>query len=150
MLLLCQACKWGYKPDELSVCRRCMEPLPMYDWFYLGFMALLSFVLHCVAIDVNTNRKRWVTYHSLALDDNHFNFIDNYVIEEQSRYLYNNSDIYIIFSKHLYIIYQNMVNFIMRSLCSKSAVWLREFETFKRTCNCFKITPPWSTCRPSE
>lgn len=54
-----QSCKWGYRANPLSVCEPCTSPLPLYDWMYLLFMVLISFVLHCIAIDINTNRKRF-------------------------------------------------------------------------------------------
>ncbi|KAF6023711.1 JKAMP [Bugula neritina] len=52
-----KSCKWGYRANPLSVCEPCTSPLPLYDWMYLLFMVLISFVLHCIAIDINTNRK---------------------------------------------------------------------------------------------
>ncbi|XP_067942215.1 JNK1/MAPK8-associated membrane protein-like isoform X1 [Watersipora subatra] len=53
----CSACLWGYRPTKYSICEKCVNAMPVYDWMYLGFMLLISFVLHSIAIDVQTNRK---------------------------------------------------------------------------------------------
>lgn len=53
-----QACPRGYRPDNFSTCVKCDDRLTFYDALYLGFMALLSLVLHWVFIDYQTRAKR--------------------------------------------------------------------------------------------
>lgn len=56
----CGACPRGYRPDNFSTCVKCDDRLTFYDALYLGFMALLSLVLHWVFIDYQTRAKRSV------------------------------------------------------------------------------------------
>ncbi|XP_063426172.1 JNK1/MAPK8-associated membrane protein-like isoform X2 [Mytilus trossulus] len=56
----CGACVRGYQPDdssENSICKRCEEEPSFYDWLFLGFMALLSLLLHWFFIDFTNRRK---------------------------------------------------------------------------------------------
>uniref|UniRef100_A0A0B6YPL7 JNK1/MAPK8-associated membrane protein n=1 Tax=Arion vulgaris TaxID=1028688 RepID=A0A0B6YPL7_9EUPU len=56
----CGACSRGYVPDSESVCQRCNSSPTFYDWLYLGFMALVSLVLHWGFIDLLSRPKRTV------------------------------------------------------------------------------------------
>lgn len=53
----CEACAWGYRKFNSDiqtirdVCQRCDIPLGLYDWLYLGFMALIPFLLHSFFIE---------------------------------------------------------------------------------------------------
>ncbi|CAB3398399.1 unnamed protein product [Caenorhabditis bovis] len=42
----CAACPWGYRASKRSICEPCTSPLPVYDWMYLLFIALLPLLLH--------------------------------------------------------------------------------------------------------
>ena len=61
MVFLTQACPRGYRPDSFSQCRKCDDRVTFYDALYLGFMALLSLVLHWSFIDAlcQSRSKRW-------------------------------------------------------------------------------------------
>ncbi|XP_041351436.1 JNK1/MAPK8-associated membrane protein-like [Gigantopelta aegis] len=64
----CGACPRGYQPDDQSLCVRCTGHLMLYDQLYLGFMALLSLVLHWFFIEFTTRRKkRVIILHLCAL-----------------------------------------------------------------------------------
>lgn len=64
----CGACPRGYQPQYNSICRECNSTPALYDWLYLGFMALISFLLHCFFIDYTNAKKRsLVVLHLSAL-----------------------------------------------------------------------------------
>ncbi|KAL3874476.1 hypothetical protein ACJMK2_037490 [Sinanodonta woodiana] len=64
----CGACPRGYQPDNESLCQKCDSAPAFYDWLYLGFMAMLSLILHWFFIDYTNNRKRsLVVLHISAL-----------------------------------------------------------------------------------
>ncbi|XP_039249744.2 JNK1/MAPK8-associated membrane protein-like [Styela clava] len=46
----CGACPWGYKANETKYCIQCDKPPDIYDWLYLGFMAVLPCMLHWIYI----------------------------------------------------------------------------------------------------
>ena len=53
----CGACPRGARPNENKICEMCTGSLTLYDWLYLGFMAVLSPILNSFFIDI-TNRKK--------------------------------------------------------------------------------------------
>ncbi|XP_071079566.1 JNK1/MAPK8-associated membrane protein-like [Haliotis cracherodii] len=58
----CGACPRGFQPNSKSPwsqCTECDGSLALHDWLYLGFMALLSLVLHWFFIDFKTRGKRF-------------------------------------------------------------------------------------------
>lgn len=64
----CGACPRGYQPEYNSICSECTSNPTLYDWLYLGFMALLSLLLHFFFIDyTNQNKKSLVVLHLSAL-----------------------------------------------------------------------------------
>ncbi|KAK3588859.1 hypothetical protein CHS0354_025836 [Potamilus streckersoni] len=64
----CGACLRGYQPNNESLCQKCDSEPAFYDWLYLGFMAMLSLILHWFFIDYTNNRKRsLVVLHISAL-----------------------------------------------------------------------------------
>ncbi|XP_059155612.1 JNK1/MAPK8-associated membrane protein-like isoform X2 [Physella acuta] len=56
----CGACPRGYAPDQSSECLRCNSSPTFYDWLYLGFMGLVSLVLHWAFIDILSRPKKRV------------------------------------------------------------------------------------------
>lgn len=56
----CGACPRGYRPDNFSNCQKCDDRVTFYDSLYLGFMALVSLMLHWFFIDYQTRAKRSV------------------------------------------------------------------------------------------
>ncbi|KAK0090930.1 hypothetical protein PV326_003991 [Microctonus aethiopoides] len=48
----CGACLRGYRSNGTSACIPCDDAPMIYDWLYLGFMALLALVLHWFCIDM--------------------------------------------------------------------------------------------------
>lgn len=66
----CGACPRGYRPDSFSACRKCDDRLTFYDALYLGFMALLSLVLHWFFIDLlcpTRSKRSVIVLHLSAL-----------------------------------------------------------------------------------
>lgn len=64
----CGACPRGYQPEYNSICVECDSSPALYDWLYLGFMALLSLMMHCFFIDYNNKTERsLVVLHLSAL-----------------------------------------------------------------------------------
>lgn len=63
----CGACDRGYRTDSYF-CQKCDKYLELYDWLFLGFMALSVTVLNFYAIDMfhSDERKSWL-YHLSAL-----------------------------------------------------------------------------------
>lgn len=56
----CGACPRGSRPDSSSECHKCDDRVTFYDALYLGFMAIVSLVLHWFFIDYQTRAKRSV------------------------------------------------------------------------------------------
>ena len=48
----CGACPRGFRANATSMCISCEDGPMLYDWFYLGFVALLALLLHWVCIDI--------------------------------------------------------------------------------------------------
>uniref|UniRef100_A0A915BBQ2 JNK1/MAPK8-associated membrane protein n=1 Tax=Parascaris univalens TaxID=6257 RepID=A0A915BBQ2_PARUN len=42
----CQACGWGSRSIEKYLCAPCEESLPLYDWLYLAFVAIVPLLIH--------------------------------------------------------------------------------------------------------
>ncbi|VIO99599.1 conserved hypothetical protein,hypothetical protein [Brugia malayi] len=42
----CQACSWGHRSVEKFLCSSCDDLLPLYDWLYLLFIALVPLLLN--------------------------------------------------------------------------------------------------------
>ncbi|VDN52751.1 unnamed protein product [Dracunculus medinensis] len=42
----CQACSWGYRSIDKFLCTACEEPLLLYDWLYLTFIAVIPLLMH--------------------------------------------------------------------------------------------------------
>ena len=63
----CGACPRGYRTDGSSECIKCSDSPELYDWLYLGFMALLALVLHWFSIDTASGRTRYFCYNSNAV-----------------------------------------------------------------------------------
>lgn len=67
----CGACPRGFRANASSACVPCDDTPLLYDWLYLGFMALLALVLHWFCIDMVAMRrnipKEVVVLHLSAL-----------------------------------------------------------------------------------
>ncbi|XP_076464087.1 JNK1/MAPK8-associated membrane protein-like [Babylonia areolata] len=66
----CGACPRGYRPDSSSICQKCDDRLTFYDALYLGFMGLLSLVLHWFFIDYlcpSRSKRSVIILHLSAL-----------------------------------------------------------------------------------
>lgn len=53
----CGACPRGFRANATSICVSCEDEPMLYDWFYLGFVALLVLLLHWVCIDIISMRR---------------------------------------------------------------------------------------------
>lgn len=53
----CGACPRGYRSNSTSACVPCQDLPTLYDWLYLGFMALFALVLHWFCIDQVSMRR---------------------------------------------------------------------------------------------
>ncbi|XP_017793682.1 PREDICTED: JNK1/MAPK8-associated membrane protein [Habropoda laboriosa] len=53
----CSACPRGFRANASSICVPCDDEPMLYDWLYLGFMALLALVLHWFCIDMVAMRR---------------------------------------------------------------------------------------------
>lgn len=53
-------CPRGERTNLQKVCEPCTESPELYDWLYLGFMAMLPLVLHWFFIEWYSGKKRWV------------------------------------------------------------------------------------------
>ena len=51
-------CPRGERTNMQKVCERCTESPELYDWLYLGFMAMLPLVLHWFFIEWYSGKKR--------------------------------------------------------------------------------------------
>ncbi|XP_051010607.1 JNK1/MAPK8-associated membrane protein-like [Acomys russatus] len=47
----CGACPRGQRTNEQKYCQPCTESPELYDWLYLGFMAMLPLVSHWICIE---------------------------------------------------------------------------------------------------
>ncbi|XP_017295067.1 JNK1/MAPK8-associated membrane protein [Kryptolebias marmoratus] len=53
----CGVCPRGERSNFQKVCERCAESPELYDWLYLGFMAMLPLVLHWFFIEWYSGKK---------------------------------------------------------------------------------------------
>ncbi|KAJ4939237.1 hypothetical protein JOQ06_028693 [Pogonophryne albipinna] len=53
----CGVCPRGERTNLQNVCERCTEAPELYDWLYLGFMAMLPLVLHWFFIEWYSGKK---------------------------------------------------------------------------------------------
>lgn len=53
----CGVCPRGERSNLQKVCERCAESPELYDWLYLGFMAMLPLVLHWFSIEWYSGKK---------------------------------------------------------------------------------------------
>ncbi|XP_029317099.1 JNK1/MAPK8-associated membrane protein isoform X3 [Cottoperca gobio] len=53
----CGVCPRGERANLQNVCERCTESPELYDWLYLGFMAMLPLVLHWFFIEWYSGKK---------------------------------------------------------------------------------------------
>ncbi|XP_043553721.1 JNK1/MAPK8-associated membrane protein isoform X1 [Chiloscyllium plagiosum] len=53
----CGVCPRGERTDELRICRKCEDSPELYDWLYLGFMAMLPLILHWFFIEWYSGKK---------------------------------------------------------------------------------------------
>lgn len=53
-----QVCPRGERANHQKVCERCTESPQLYDWLYLGFMAMLPLMLHWFFIEWYSGKKR--------------------------------------------------------------------------------------------
>ncbi|XP_071962366.1 JNK1/MAPK8-associated membrane protein-like [Antedon mediterranea] len=60
----CRACPKGERPDEYSICQSCLGDPDLYAWLYLGFMFLITLVLHFFFIDHFSKEVKVVILHT--------------------------------------------------------------------------------------
>ncbi|NWQ75538.1 JKAMP protein, partial [Columbina picui] len=53
----CGVCPRGQRTDDKKICRECVGSPDLYDWLYLGFMAMLPLVLHWFFIEWYSGKK---------------------------------------------------------------------------------------------
>ncbi|CAD7085171.1 unnamed protein product [Hermetia illucens] len=67
----CGACPRGFRVNESSACIPCSESPSLYDWYYLGFMAILPLIMHWFFIDMAAKAtsftKEQIILHTSAL-----------------------------------------------------------------------------------
>ncbi|KHN72680.1 JNK1/MAPK8-associated membrane protein [Toxocara canis] len=67
----CQACGWGSRSIEKYLCTPCEDPLPLYDWLYLTFVAVVPLLLHSFFIHLyapkTSVRSQQVAQHVCCL-----------------------------------------------------------------------------------
>nr|KAF6485020.1 JNK1/MAPK8 associated membrane protein [Rousettus aegyptiacus] len=54
----CGVCPRGQRTNAQKYCQPCTESPELYDWLYLGFMAMLPLVLHWFFIEWYSGKKR--------------------------------------------------------------------------------------------
>ncbi|XP_070984053.1 JNK1/MAPK8-associated membrane protein-like isoform X2 [Oncorhynchus clarkii lewisi] len=63
----CGVCPRGEKTNMQKICEKCTESPELYDWLYLGFMAMLPLVLHWFFIEWYSGKKSALFQHITAL-----------------------------------------------------------------------------------
>ncbi|XP_034056957.1 JNK1/MAPK8-associated membrane protein isoform X2 [Gymnodraco acuticeps] len=63
----CGVCPRGERTNLQNVCERCTEAPELYDWLYLGFMAMLPLVLHWFFIEWYSGKKSALLQHITAM-----------------------------------------------------------------------------------
>uniref|UniRef100_A0A8C7G508 Jnk1/mapk8 associated membrane protein n=3 Tax=Oncorhynchus TaxID=8016 RepID=A0A8C7G508_ONCKI len=53
----CGVCPRGERTSMQKICEKCTESPELYDWLYLGFMAMLPLVLHWFFIEWYSGKK---------------------------------------------------------------------------------------------
>lgn len=64
----CGACPRGQRTNEEKYCQPCLESPELYDWLYLGFMAMLPLVSHWLSIewDAKNSNSRGVFFQQVS------------------------------------------------------------------------------------
>ncbi|XP_076816877.1 JNK1/MAPK8-associated membrane protein-like isoform X2 [Clavelina lepadiformis] len=63
----CTSCPSGYRTNVSKYCMPCNESLQLYDWLYLGFMAILPLALHWLYIfSVCQHKSKLAVMHILS------------------------------------------------------------------------------------
>uniref|UniRef100_A0A673XMN5 Jnk1/mapk8 associated membrane protein n=1 Tax=Salmo trutta TaxID=8032 RepID=A0A673XMN5_SALTR len=66
----CGVCPRGEKTNMQKICEKCTESPELYDWLYLGFMAMLPLLLHWFFIEWYSGKKRYtivLIYYAFCL-----------------------------------------------------------------------------------
>uniref|UniRef100_A0A674AIE6 Jnk1/mapk8 associated membrane protein n=1 Tax=Salmo trutta TaxID=8032 RepID=A0A674AIE6_SALTR len=66
----CGVCPRGERTSMQKICEKCTESPELYDWLYLGFMAMLPLVLHWFFIEWYSGKKRYtmvLIYYAFCL-----------------------------------------------------------------------------------
>uniref|UniRef100_A0A2K6G6T8 JNK1/MAPK8 associated membrane protein n=1 Tax=Propithecus coquereli TaxID=379532 RepID=A0A2K6G6T8_PROCO len=63
----CGVCPRGQRTNAQKYCQPCTESPELYDWLYLGFMAMLPLVLHWFFIEWYSGKKYAFPYIILVL-----------------------------------------------------------------------------------
>lgn len=54
----CGACPRGYRVNDEFECKLCENDPVNYDWYYLGFMAILPLLFHWFFIDLAAKERK--------------------------------------------------------------------------------------------
>lgn len=58
LVFITKVCPRGQRADMQKICQKCIGSPELYDWLYLGFMAMLPLVLHWFFIEWYSGKKR--------------------------------------------------------------------------------------------
>lgn len=59
VVFITKVCPRGQRADIQKICQKCTGSPELYDWLYLGFMAMLPLVLHWFFIEWYSGKKRY-------------------------------------------------------------------------------------------
>ncbi|XP_016053690.1 PREDICTED: JNK1/MAPK8-associated membrane protein isoform X3 [Miniopterus natalensis] len=65
----CGVCPRGQRTNAQKYCQPCTESPELYDWLYLGFMAMLPLVLHWFFIEWYSGKKSMAAIITLLVSD---------------------------------------------------------------------------------
>ncbi|XP_035211953.1 JNK1/MAPK8-associated membrane protein-like [Stegodyphus dumicola] len=82
----CGACPRGFRAAANSICLQCKDFPTFYDWFYLGFMALLLLVFEWYIIDQTMKRRNFakdvLSLHISAFIENVLSAVSTLLLSE--------------------------------------------------------------------
>lgn len=126
----CSACPRGYRVDEFSVCTKCVNFLSLYDWLYLGLMALLPLLLNNFFIEFSaknrSSRRNLYIQHGMAtLECSTAALVSLLATGEPSFSLHPHSCPVLLLSDWYPPLYNPLINYARRLRCANEAVYPR-------------------------
>ncbi|KAG8449388.1 hypothetical protein GDO86_016149 [Hymenochirus boettgeri] len=121
----CGVCPRGQTIDQSKICRQCVEYPELYDWLYLGFMAMLPLILHWFFIEWYSGKKSSsaLFQHITALFECTIAALTTLLVTEPVGYLHINSCRVKKLSDWYTMLYNPSPDYVQTLHCTHEAVY---------------------------